>query len=152
MIWRNRRKDARDTAPDEPRPTPATQRSLADLEAAAWPFTKDSPVVHDVLAQGGDVRILLADAIGLDWSEIAPLLPVACDVASEQGLVMVLLVDLVEFSGLRATEIAYDAVPNAAANARLAPDLDWAAYVVWRRKLAHDKWQPAATVNLGAGG
>lgn len=152
MIWRDRRKDLHDTTPDGPRPLPAAQRSPADLEAAAWPFTTDSPVVHDVLAQGGEVRILLADALGLDWSEIAPLLPVARDVASDQGLVMVLLVDLVEFAGLRASGLAYDAVPNAAANARLAPDLDWAAYVAWRRKLAIDKWQPAATVTLGAGG
>lgn len=152
MIRRNLCKGLLDTVPDEPPSASAGQHALADLDAAAWPFTADSSVVQDVLAQGGEARILLTDAIGLDWPEIAPLLPVASDVALEQGLVLVLLVDLVEFAGLRATGFAYDAVPNAAANARLEPNLDWAAYVAWRRKLAHDKWQPAATVNLGAEG
>src|SRR5699024_7455680 len=127
---------------------PVTGRTDADIAAAAWPFTADSAAAQEVLAQGHDVNILLADAVGLDWPEIDALLPVARDVAAEQGLVLVLLVDLVDFAALRATGLVYDTVPNVAANARLAPELDWAAYVAWRRKLAHDKWQPTATVRL----
>lgn len=146
MIWH--RKATPPVLPSEPRPTDA---GLFDPDAAAWPFTRDSPAVQDVLARGEAVRILLVDATGLDWEQIDPLVPVAREVAAEQRMVLVLLVDLVDFAGLRASGLVYDALPNTGATATLAPDLDWAAYVEWRRRLVHDKWQPAATIRLGEG-
>ncbi|ABN78239.1 hypothetical protein [Cereibacter sphaeroides] len=128
-------------------PAPPAEPPL-DPDAAAWPFTADSPVIAGVARQDRPLAIMLVDLTGLDWPEIEPLLPVAREVAREQEMVPVLVVDLVDFRGLRGAGLAYDTLPNAAANAPLGAG-DWPAYLARRRAVLLSKWQPAAIVHLG---
>ncbi|MCE6959800.1 hypothetical protein LAZ40_12285 [Cereibacter sphaeroides] len=129
------------------RPIPDARRSVADEDA--WPFNLDSPVIAGALRPGRPLALMLVDLTGLDWPEVEPLLPVAREVAQEQGMVPVLVVDMLRFGGLRTAGFAYDVLPNAAANAPFAPDDDWASYLAHRRTLLVAKWQPAAIVHLG---
>lgn len=121
----------------------------SDPAEAAWPFVPDSPAVAETLQHGGAVKVMLVDLTGLDWDTIEPLLATAREVARAQGMVPVLAVDTTDMTDLRKAAMAYDTLPNAAANAPLAQGLDWAAYVARCRRLLADKWQPAAVVHLG---
>lgn len=116
---------------------------------AAWPFNPDSPHVDGVARPEAPLKILLVDVTGLDWAEIAERLPVALDAATEKGMVPIVLIDLTEFSGLRAAGVVFDVLPNAAALEPLAQDLDWGSYIRRRRALIDEKWRPSATVRLG---
>jgi hypothetical protein len=91
---------------------------------------------------------MLVELTGLDWSEIEPLLPAAKSAANAQAMVPVLIIDLIDFAGLRQTEFAYDVLPAAGTQVSLGSDLDWTAYIAKRRKLLLDKWQPSAIVHL----
>jgi hypothetical protein len=133
--------------PEEPEAAPARPSIWPD--EAAWPFTADSPVVAEVMRRGRSVEVMLVDLSGLDWPAIEPLIPTAREVAESQGMVPVLIVDLVDLAGIRATRVAYDCLPNAAANAPLAPDMDWPGYVGRCRRLLGEKWRPRAVVHLG---
>ncbi|MGP3698913.1 hypothetical protein [Rhodobacter sp. NSM] len=127
---------------------PASKPPALTPDAAAWPFNADSPVVEGLVRADRPVSVMLVDLTGLDWPRIEPLLPVARDVAREQEMVPVLVVDLVDFRGLRQAGFAYDTLPNAAANASFAEG-DWLSYLARRRAVLVAKWQPRAIVHLG---
>lgn len=113
-----------------------------------WPFNTDSAVIDGIAQPGENVAVMLLDVTGLDWAEIEPLLDVARGVAKERGAVPVLIVDMLDFTGLRSSGFAYDVLPNAAANAEFYPQHDWRAYLEQRRFLLTQKWQPIAIVHL----
>ena len=119
------------------------------LTEAAWPFNADSPHVADILAAGGKVRTLLVDVTGLEPDEIAGHLDTVLDSARQSGLVPVFLTDTQDLMFFYRKELVFDAVPRAAAQAWMLPDLDWTGYIERRRRLASEKWRPAATVRLG---
>ena len=127
-----------------------SERPPLHPDEAAWPFTTDSPVIAGVVRADQPLAIMLVDLTGLDWPAIEPLLPMAREVATDQGMVPVLIVDLTDFAGLRAAGFAYDALPNAVANSPFHPDLDWSAYLDRRRALLSAKWCPSAIVHLGS--
>lgn len=116
---------------------------------AAWPFNADSPHVAGVMRNDAFLSVMLVDVTGLDWEEIRSYLETVRDTARSKNMVPVLVVDLVDFRGLIAEKLAYDTLPNVAANAPLDADLDWPGYLVWRRHLLKEKWRPAAIINLG---
>ena len=133
----------RSRQPEKPAP------STLDADAAAWPFTPDSPVLESVTDRDRALSIMLVNLCGLDWPQIENLLPLARTGAEDQDMVPVLVVDLTDLVPLRKTGLAYDALPNVAANSALLPELDWRAYFARRRALLIEKWQPAAIVHLG---
>jgi len=136
------------TAP-APAPEPPAETGLSDLDLLAWPFNTDAEVLGDRLARRAGVVVMLIDLTGLDWPEIEPLLPLIRTMAAEKDMVPVLVVDLADVVAVRRTGLTYDALPNAAANAHLAPDQDWPAYVARCRQLLAQKWRPGAIVHLG---
>lgn len=113
-----------------------------------WPFNTDSPVLDGLEVFDRPLEVMLVDVTGLDWNEIEPLLPLARSTASQRGMVPVIVVDLMDFGGLRQSGIAYDVLPNAAANARLYRADNWPEYLSRRRTLLTEKWRPAAIVHL----
>ncbi len=133
------------TKPHEPQQEDAPALSPY---AAAWPFTPESPAITGFTRTDQKLAVMLVDVTHLDWPQIEPLLPVAREAAIERNMVPVLIVDLVDFTGLRKTDFAYDVLPNAAANVPFQPSLDWPAYVARRRALLTEKWRPAAIVHL----
>lgn len=120
-----------------------------DAGLHAWPFNADAAVLGNHAARQAAVSIMLIDLTGLDWPQIAPLLPLIRSMVAEKVMVPVLVVDLADIVAVRRTGLPYDALPNAAANAHLAPAQDWPAYVARCRQLLAQKWQPAAIVHLG---
>lgn len=116
---------------------------------AAWPFNSDSPLVAGLLDRDRFISILLVDVTGLDWEAIAGHLPTIRDIADSKRMVPVLVVDLLDYRDLVAEGLAYDTLPNLAANEPLCRELDWTAYLAWRRHLLTEKWRPSAVVNLG---
>ena len=56
---------------------------------------------------------------------------------------------MLDYGALATAQVAYDTLPNPAANAPLAPELDWDAYIARRRTLLREKWRPAAIITLG---
>lgn len=138
--WRNR-------GPAAPPPPP---QAALDPALAAWPFNRDSPVIQGRVQDDRPLTIMLVDLSGLDWPEIEPLLTVADEVSQAQGMVPVLVVDLVDPTPLHKAGFAYDMLPCAAANAALSVGLDWPAYLARRRAILSEKWRPGAIVHLGA--
>lgn len=136
--------------PDPGEPDEAAERPLTPAETA-WPFNADSPVIEGFTRSDRLLRVLIVDVTGLDWDAIEPRLDMIRQVAREKQMVPVVVVDLVDYAGLRGSGLAYDCLPNATANATLAADLDWTAYIARRRQLLREKWRPAAIVNLGDG-
>ncbi|MEM7320440.1 MAG: hypothetical protein AAF408_15655 [Pseudomonadota bacterium] len=136
--------------------TPAGDDALlpegpADAFEAAWPFNVDSPQVRDVLREARFLSVMLVDVTGLTWEEITPHLATVRDIARSKEMVPVLIVDLVDYHGLIAEALAYDTLPNLAANCSLDRGLDWRAYLARRRQILQEKWRPAAIINLGTG-
>lgn len=117
----------------------------ADL---TWPFNTDSPVLDGLKASDHPLEVMLVDVTGLEWPDIEPLLPLARKTALERGMVPVIVVDLTEFGDLRQSGLAYDVLPNAAANAQLFRSGNWLGYLERRRLLLTEKWRPAAIVHL----
>ena len=141
------------TNPGPKTPSPAGEPQavvgLSGKDLLAWPFNTDAEVLGDRLSRHVAVITMLIDLTGLDWTEIDPLLPLIRAMAAEKDMVPVLVVDLADIVAVRRSGLAYDALPNAAANAHLAPDQDWSAYVARCRQLLAQKWQPGAIVHLG---
>ncbi len=128
---------------------PAEAPLLSPDDLLAWPFNADAAVLNDHLPRGVKTVVMLVDLTGLDWSEIEPLLAVIIATAAGQDMVPVLVIDRAEVLPVRRTGLAYDVLPDAAANAALDPDRDWPAYVAACRQLLAAKWQPGAIVHLG---
>lgn len=125
------------------------QEKPANAFEAAWPFNADSPHVEGVLRDDAFLSVMLVDVTGLDWATISTYLDTVRDTAKAKNMVPVFVVDLVDFRGLIAENLAYDTLPNVAANAPLDANLDWPSYLAWRRHLLKKKWLPAAIINLG---
>ena len=123
----------------------------ANAFEAAWPFNADSSQVAGVVSDARFLSIMLVDVTGLEWNAIAEHLPMIRDVARTRTMVPVLVVDLVDFRGLIAENLAYDTLPNVGLNGTLDVALDWDGYLMWRRHLLREKWRPAAIINLGLG-
>ncbi|WP_299473243.1 hypothetical protein [uncultured Roseibium sp.] len=121
-----------------------------DPDEAAWPFKSDSHVIEGIVSEERPLSIMLVNLCGLEWSEIQPLLPVARDGASEQNMLAVLVVDLMDLVPLHNSEFAYDTLPNVVANMARLPDLDWSVYFERRKELLIEKWCPEAIVHLGS--
>ena len=121
----------------------------ANAFEAAWPFDSDSPQVAGVWRGDKFLSIMLVDVTGLEWETITGHLETIRDIAKDKNMVPVFVVDLVEFRGLIEENLAYDTLPNVAANAPFAQELDWPSYLDWRRQLLREKWRPAAIINLG---
>ena len=133
----------------DPAPLPPSAGGVSQADLLAWPFNTDAEVLGDRLSRNTAVVTMLIDLTGLDWSGVAPLLPLIRAMAAEKDMVPVLVVDLADIVAVRRTGLAYDALPNAPANARLAPDQDWPGYVARCRQLLAQKWRPGAIVHLG---
>jgi hypothetical protein len=142
--WTNPSAKARVTAPE-----PQAVAGLSGKDLLAWPFNTDAEVLGDRLSRNTAVITMLIDLTGLDWTQIDPLLPLIRTTAAEKDMVPVLVVDLADIVSVRRSGLAYDALPNAAANAHLAPNQDWPAYVARCRQLLAQKWRPGAIVHLG---
>ena len=132
-----------------PAPGPQAEAGLSEADLMAWPFNTDADVLGDRLARQVAVVVMLIDLTGLDWPQIEPLLPLIRSTAAEKDMIPVLVVDLADIVAVRRTGLPYDALPNAAANAHLAPEQDWPAYVARCRQLLAQKWRPGAIVHLG---
>lgn len=130
---------------------PETEDRPANPFEAAWPFDVKSPLIEGLISDRRFLSVMLVDVTGLDWPAISGHLQTVRDIAAAKRMVPVVVVDLTDFRGLVEEGLAYDTLPNIAANAPLAPDLDWPSYVARRRQLLREKWRPAAIVNLGAG-
>ncbi len=121
-------------------------------EDLAWPFNTNAKVLGDRLMRGLQTTVMLVDLTGLDWPAIEPLVPLITSMAAEKDMVPVLVVDRADIVAVRRTDLAYDTLPDVAANAGLPdpmPSRDWSAYVARCRQLLANKWQPAAIVHLG---
>ncbi|WP_254446413.1 hypothetical protein [Ruegeria sp. HKCCD8929] len=123
--------------------------SPADVFEAAWPFNADSAQVEGVLREDRFLSVMLVDVTGLDWEAITRHLETVREIAKTKEMVPVFVVDLVEFRGLIAENMAYDTLPIVLANEELEQDLDWSGYLARRRQLLREKWRPAAIINLG---
>ena len=132
-----------------PVPVPLVVEGMSAADLLAWPFTTDAEVLGDRLTRQTAVVVMLIDLTGLDWDQIEPLLPLIRAMAAEKDMVPVLVVDLADIVAVRRSGLAYDALPNAAANAHLAPGQDWPGYVARCRQLLAQKWRPGAIVHLG---
>ena len=125
------------------------QERPANAFEAAWPFNSDSPHVEGVMREDAFLSVMLVDVTGLEWETISAHLNTVRETAKAKNMVPVFVVDLVDFKGLIAENLAYDTLPNAAANAALDANLDWPSYLERRRHLLRKKWLPAAIINLG---
>jgi hypothetical protein len=131
--------------------TPINQVAQLDPAEAAWPFNPDSAQIAGTIRLDRPLSILLVDVTGLDWRQIELLLPTAHSVAHDKGLTPVLVVDLADYSEVRNSGLAYDVLPNVAANVSFAPALDWDTYLAARRRILQRKWNPTAIIKLGPG-
>lgn len=129
--------------------TPPNDDPPASLAEAAWPFNTDSPQIAGVLRADRFLSVMLVDVTGLDWEGITGCLPMIREVAQAKEMVPVLIVDLSDYSGLVAENLAYDTMPNAAANAPLEPALDWEGYRAVRRRNLREKWRPKVVAVFG---
>ena len=130
-------------------PGPQAEADLSEADLIAWPFNADADVLGDRLARQSAVVVMLIDLTGLDWPQIEPLLPLIRSTAAEKDMIPVLVVDQADIVAVRRTGLPYDALPNSAANAHLAPEQNWPAYVARCRQLLEQKWRPGAIVHLG---
>lgn len=121
-----------------------------DADAAAWPFRSDSAVLEGVVLQKQALSIMLVNLCGFDWNEVERLLPVASKGASDQNMLAVLVVDMIDLAPLQNAGFAYDTLPNVLYNSAILPDLNWRAYFARRKMLLIEKWQPSAIVHLGS--
>ncbi|MFL4470171.1 hypothetical protein ACERZ8_09915 [Tateyamaria armeniaca] len=139
-------------SPKDEEPTQAklnNDERPANAFEASWPFNADSPQVDGVARDDKLLSTMLVDVTGLGWDEIARYLDAVRDSAKAKNMVPIFIVDLVEYRGLIAEGLAYDTLPNVAANAPFARDLDWPSYLAYRRRLLREKWRPSAIINLG---
>ena len=136
-------------SPKVPVAAPQPMAGISGADHLAWPFDTDAVVLGDRLARNTAVVIMLIDLTGLDWAGIEPLLPLITSMAAEKDMVPVLVIDRADVVAVRRSGMVYDALPNAAANAHMAPDQDWPEYVARCRQLMAQKWQPGAIVHLG---
>ena len=113
-----------------------------------WPFNPDSPVIEGIARFDRPLSIMLVDLSGLDWPQIETLLPVVQASARAQEVLPVLIVDLLDFTGLRDAGFAFDVLPNAVANRPFRPEHDWDGYIDRRRRLLVEKWKPVSIVRL----
>ncbi|MCV2864993.1 hypothetical protein [Defluviimonas sp. WL0075] len=119
---------------------PTKPTATPEEEARAYPFRPEARLVQASVAAGKAPAFHLVDVTGRDAGFIGALIPTATGVLAELGLIPVFVTDTLDLAPFRASGAIVEVVPDAAACAGLAPDLDWDRYRRDRFRAIARKW------------